>query len=216
MNKEKAQEISSQNVEQTTEQKIIEAAQEEFMLKGYDGARTTVIAAKAGVTHAMFHYYFRTKEKIFEEIISHKLGLLTSLIKDSIDSENLPLEDKLRNIINSHIDFVADNPELPGFLVREIFSNRERLALVQAKIESFSSVLVANLQSELDKGYQEGKYRKTDARMLLIDIISLNVFAFMAAPLINTVLTGVMEREQDFRELRKKENFDTIMRKIKA
>ena len=210
------QEISTQNIEQNTERKIIEAAQEEFMLKGFAGARTTAIAAKAGVTHAMFHYYFRTKEKIFEKIISQKLELLSSLIRDSIMSENYPLEDKLRHIIDRHIDFIADNPELPGFLVREIFSNPERLNLVRSKIESFAPLLVANLQTELDRGYNEGKYRKIDARMLLIDIISLNVFAFMAAPLVNVVLSGFMDDKENFRELRKKENFDTIMRKIKA
>ena len=212
MSKEK----TMQNIEQNTEQKIVEAAQEEFMLKGFAGARTTAIAEKAGVTHAMFHYYFRTKEKIFEKIISQKLELLASLIKDSITSDNYLLEDKLRHIIDRHIDFIAENPELPGFLVREIFSNRERLDLVRTKIESIAPILVANLQSELDRGYKEGKYRQIDARMLLIDIISLNVFAFMAAPLVNVVLSGVMDDKDRFRELRKKENFDTIMRKIKA
>ena len=209
------QETTTQNIEQNTEQKIIDAAQKEFMLKGFAGARTTAIAEKAGVTHAMFHYYFRTKEKIFEKIISQKLELLSSLLKDSIMTGNYPLEDKLRHIIDSHIDFIAENPELPGFLVREIFSNQERLNLVRSKIESFAPILVANLQSELDQGYDEGKYRKIDARMLLIDIISLNVFAFMAAPLVNVVLSGIMDDKNTFRELRKKENFDTIMRKIK-
>ena len=210
------QENSTQNIGQNTEQKIIEAAQEEFMLKGFAGARTTAIAEKAGVTHAMFHYYFRTKEKIFEKIISQKLGLLASLIKDSIVSGNYPLEEKLRHIIDRHIDFIAENPELPGFLVREIFSDPERLPLVRSKIESFAPILLASLQSELDRGYNEGKYRKIDARMLLIDIISLNVFAFMTAPLVNVVLSGFMDDKENFRELRKKENFDTIMRKIKA
>lgn len=209
------QENSTQNIEQNTEQKIIEAAEEEFMLKGFSGARTTVIAEKAGVTHAMFHYYFRTKEKIFEKIISQKMELLASLIKDSIVTGEYPLEDKLRYIIDRHIDFISENPELPGFLVREIFCNEDRLALVRSKIESFAPILVANLQNELDRGYNDGKYRKTDARMLLIDIISLNVFAFMAKPIVNVVLSGFMNDKDTFRELRKKENFDTIMRKIK-
>ena len=68
----------------------------------------------------------------------------------------------------------------------------------------------------MDKGHEEGKYRKTDGRMLLIDIISLNIFPYMAAPLINSILTGFMTDKENFKELRKKENFETIMRKIKA
>ena len=201
---------------QNTEQKIIEAAEQEFLLKGFDGARTTSIAAKAGVTHAMFHYYFRTKEKIFEKIISQKLELLTGLIMDSISLENLSLEEKLQRIIDSHIDFVSENPELPGFLVREIFNNPKRFEILKAKFETLAPLIIQNLQKELDKGTEEGKYRKTDARMLLIDIISLNIFPYMAAPLINSILTGFMTDKENFKELRKKENFETIMRKIKA
>ena len=205
----------NQSESQNTEQKIIEAAEQEFLIKGFDGARTTSIAAKAGVTHAMFHYYFRTKEKIFEKIISQKLELLTGLILDSISLENLSLEEKLKRIIDSHIDFVSENPELPGFLVREIFNNPERFVILKARFENFAPLLIQNLQKELDKGHEESKYRKTDARMLLIDIISLNIFPYMAAPLINSILSGFMDNKEKFKELRKKENFETIMRKIK-
>ena len=201
---------------QNTEQKIIEAAEQEFLIKGFVGARTTSIAAKAGVTHAMFHYYFRTKEKIFEKSISLKLELLTRLIMDSISLENLSLEEKLQRIIDSHIDFVSENPELPGFLVREIFNNPERFEILKVRFETFAPLIIQNLQKELDKGNEEGKYRKIDARMLLIDIISLNIFPYMAAPLINSILTGFMTDNENFKELRKKENFETIMRKIKA
>ena len=206
----------SQSESQNTEQKIIEAAEQEFLIKGFDGARTTSIAAKAGVTHAMFHYYFRTKEKIFEKIISQKLELLTKLIMDSISLENLSLEEKLKRIIESHIDFVSENPELPGFLVREIFNNTEHFEILKARFETFAPMLIINLQKELDKGHKEGKYKKTDARMLLIDIISLNIFPYMAAPLINSILPGFITDKENFKELRKKENFETIMRKIKA
>ena len=199
-----------------TEQKIIKAAEEEFLIKGFDGARTTSIAAKAGVTHAMFHYYFRTKEKIFEKIISRKLELLAKLIIDSISFANLTLEDKLKRIIDSHIDFVSENPQLPGFLVREIFNNPERFEILKERFETFAPLIIQNLQKELDNGYVEGKYKKTDARMMLIDIISLNIFPYMAAPLINTIMTGYMDDKESFKELRKKENLETIMKKIKA
>ena len=206
----------NQTVSQNTEQKIIESAEQEFLIKGFEGARTTSIAAKAGVTHAMFHYYFRTKEKIFEKIISQKLELLSKLIMESITLENHSLEEKLKRIIDSHIDFVSENPELPGFLVREIFNNPKRVEILKARFETFAPMLIQNLQKELDKGFEERKYRKTDARMLLIDIISLNIFPYMAAPLVNSILSGFMENQEKFKELRKKENFETIMKKIKV
>ena len=130
--------------------------------------------------------------------------------------DNLSLEEKLQRIIDSHIDFVAENPQLPGFLVREIFNNHDRFEILKTRFEIFAPLVIKNLQKELDKGFEEGKYKKTDARMLLIDIISLNIFPYMAAPLINSILAGIMGNKEQFKELRKKENFETIMRKIKA
>lgn len=45
-----------------TEQAILKAAEKEFLKKGFSGSKTTEIAKAAGVTHAMLHYYFRTKK----------------------------------------------------------------------------------------------------------------------------------------------------------
>ena len=75
-----------------TETLILQAAEKEFFEKGYSGAKTTAIAEAAGVTHAMLHYYFRTKDKLFEKIVSDKIGNLGATsafwlpIPDSPDS----------------------------------------------------------------------------------------------------------------------------------
>ena len=61
---------------QSTEARILQAAEKEFFEKGYAGARTVSIAEAAGVTHAMLHYYFRTKDKLFEQIVAGKINML--------------------------------------------------------------------------------------------------------------------------------------------
>ena len=55
--------MEDQKKPKDTEAMILQAAEKEFLEKGYAGARTTAIAEAAGVTHAMLHYYFRTKDK---------------------------------------------------------------------------------------------------------------------------------------------------------
>ena len=62
------------------EQTILEAAEREFLNKGFAGARTTSIAEAAGVTHAMLHYYFRTKEQLFERILDEKMRLMSQSV----------------------------------------------------------------------------------------------------------------------------------------
>ena len=61
---------------QTTQQKILVAAQIEFCEKGFDGARMQSIAMRAGVNKALLHYYFRSKEMLFEITLKRVVELL--------------------------------------------------------------------------------------------------------------------------------------------
>lgn len=201
--------------QQDTETKILKAAEAEFLTKGFAGARTTSIAEAAGVTHAMFHYYFRTKEKLFEKIITEKASLMKTLLRDTLQQAGMSLEDKIRNMIGLHLDFVAANPNLPRFLVGEVFAYPERARLLFDNIKDQAAVVISGLQKELDIAAEKGEFRKTDARTLILDIMSLNIFSYMAAPLINAVLDNYMSDSEKFLAQRKEDNFDTIMRKLR-
>lgn len=80
----------------TKEQAILAAAEQEFLAKGFDGARTTSIAAAAGVTHAMLHYYFRTKENIFERILDEKLRLMGESVLAAFGDPALPFLERIQ------------------------------------------------------------------------------------------------------------------------
>ena len=49
-----------------TEEKIFEAATDVFVEKGMDGARMQDIANQAGINKALLHYYYRTKDNLFQ------------------------------------------------------------------------------------------------------------------------------------------------------
>lgn len=198
-----------------TEGLILQAAEREFMSKGFLGARTTSIAEAAGVTHAMFHYYFRTKEKLFERIITEKIAMLKEAVVGSITDINAPLSEVLRNVINRHLDFVAANPDLPRFLVGEIFNNPVRSASFLESLRRIAPSFISVLQDKINSEANDGICRRVDANMLMLDIVSLNVFPYMAAPAVNAALCDCMADADAFLELRKKENFDTIMRKLR-
>lgn len=200
---------------QDTEQAILKAAEKEFLSKGFAGARTTSIAEAAGVTHAMLHYYFRTKGKLFERVLAEKTTLLKAALINSLSGGSVSLEEMIRNIIEGHLDFLAANPELPHFLIEEIYSDPERARIFATHMERFAPVMLGNLQSKLDNAVAEGICRKVDARMLMLDIVSLNVFSYIAAPIVRAVLGDLTADPVAFLIARKKENFDTIMRKLK-
>lgn len=198
-----------------TEALILRAAEQEFLSKGFIGARTTSIAEAAGVTHAMFHYYFRTKEKLFDRIISEKITLLKEAVIGSIGDMSGSLNEILRNVINNHLEFIAANPNLPRFLIGEIFSNPERAATFLDSLHKIATTFLPVLQDKIDSEASKGLCRRVDAGELMLDIVSLNVFAYMATPAVNAALCDCMADAESFLELRKRENYDTIMRKLR-
>lgn len=199
----------------STEARILEAAAQEFIAKGYAGARTTAIAEAAGVTHAMLHYYFRTKDKLFDRIIESKIGTLRDIMLSSLGDESIPLFDKLRTAIENHQDFISANPGLPRFMINEVLTRPERIPVVIDRLRHHTPLVVRSLQKQIDEYAARGLCRRVDAAMLMLDIVSLNIFPFTAMPMVNGLLGGIMEDRTAFVEARKKENVETIMNKLR-
>ncbi len=204
----------SQNTErQNTEERILKAAEQEFLAKGYGGARTTAIASAAGVTHAMLHYYFRTKENLFQRIISEKISKMKGLMFSTLLNTDMPLEEKITFAICNHLDFLAENPDLPSFMISIINSNPEWNEFLSSNVTTVGRKVIEGFQEDLDRNAANGVCRPTDARMLLLDILSLNVFSFVGAPMINFALGEF--NDSDFIEKRKKNNVEIILNKLK-
>ena len=197
------------------EQAILQAAEHEFLTKGFDGARTTSIAQAAGVTHAMLHYYFRTKEHIFNRILDEKMRLMGQSILTSFGQSGLPLQERLSDAIGRHFDFIAANPDLPRFVVNEIVSRPERYDTMRVRIRKIADPLMRDLQQELDESAEQGLTEPIDARMLLLDIISLNVFSFIAYPVLEPILGDLTADRDRFFALRKAENIEIILRRLR-
>lgn len=200
---------------QDTETRILQAAEKEFFEKGYAGARTASIAEAADVTHAMLHYYFRTKNKLFERIVSEKINMLGDILLRAIGDDDQPLEDRIRQGIERHFDFISANRDLPRFIVNEVLSRPEHTEMMKQFSLHIVNNLLNSLQCEIDENAAKGRCRQVDAKMLLIDIVSLNAFPFMAAPIVSGAIGDSYGDYETFLAIRKKENVETILRKLK-
>ena len=198
----------------STEEKILQAAETEFMNKGFDGARTTAIAEAAGVTHAMFHYYFRTKKNLFERIVTEKIKALQQLVAKALVHNDKPLFERIASVISEHLDFLCANPNLPRFLIMEMYTDKERMDIFLSKLHVLADSVVNGLQDEINRKADEGICKRIDARILILDILSLNMFSFIAAPVCNILLDDLAVNLKEFVEIRKRENIETITRKL--
>ena len=200
---------------QNKEQEILIAAEQEFLTKGYDGARTTSIAQAAGVTHAMLHYYFRTKEQLFDRIVESKFATMSQSLIAILGDPTLPIVERIKGGIEAHFDFVAANPELPRFVINEIVSRPERYDVLYKRVGVVVDNVYNGLQADIDRAAERGDIERVDAKMLLISIMSLNIFTFIAYPFMEPLMGELMADRERFLEARKAENVETILKRIK-
>ena len=204
--------VKKETVKTDTESRILQAAEEEFLLKGLEGARTTAIAERAGVTHAMLHYYFRTKNMLFERIIEEKMRNAGNIMQAVFVLGDMPLMERVKRGVEQHFDFIAANPNLPRFVIQEIYSHPERHEIMRSQV---TKDWLCDLQRHIDESAATKATEWIDARMLLLDIVSLNLFAFIGYPFVSLMFDGLVTDKKVFFEKRKAENVELIMRRLK-
>ena len=207
--------VKKETVKTDTESRILQAAEEEFLLKGLEGARTTAIAERAGVTHAMLHYYFRTKNMLFERIIEEKMRNAGNIMQAVFVLGDMPLMERVKRGVEQHFDFIAANANLPRFVIQEIYSHPERHEIMRSQVLTITKDWLCDLQRHIDESAATKATEWIDARMLLLDIVSLNLFAFIGYPFVSLMFDGLVTDKKVFFEKRKAENVELIMRRLK-
>lgn len=110
----------------TTEQLILEAAEAEFLDKGYGKARTTEIARRAGVNHSMLHYYFRTKENLFEVVFQKKAQSMSEVMILTF-KQNLPFLEKIKKPLKTILTFLLQmRKSLLSYSVRSCMMKKNK------------------------------------------------------------------------------------------
>jgi len=195
-----------------TEEKIFEAATDVFVEKGMDGARMQDIASLAGINKALLHYYYRTKEQLFNavfEMIARKIFKRFAPVFD----ENLSLEEKIRFFFREHIAFLQANPRLPAFLLNEVNRNPERIQnfLKNVDLDSLWIKLYNQHKEELNKY----NITKESLPQLMISIAAMSVFPFAARGIIEGILLKTGLSFNEYMEERKEFAAEFVLRAIR-
>ena len=183
------------------------------MTNGYEATKTTQISERAGVTHTMLHYYFQTKENLFNKIFEDKIETLKAPIDALAQNKDIDLRDRIREIIELHFDFLKTHPDLPHFLINEMRSNPQLIKILREKVGDTLRGTFATIQTEIDEYVAKGIMKPISAFDLFLDIVSLNVFTFISLPIFRHIVYDE-EKEQQLIENRKKEIIQTINHRI--
>lgn len=181
---------SKTEIDGSTEERIKEAARIVFTQKGYAATRTRDIAEKAGINLALLNYYFRSKEKLFNQVMLEKIQQLFGILLPILSNETTKLEKKIEMIVANYIDMLLANPDLPLFVLSELRGQKEELQKV-LPIEK----IIQNIS--FIKQLQE---KRPDIHPVhfLMNILGMTVFPFIAMPAFDTV--GIINKN-DFEKL---------------
>lgn len=178
-----------------TEQKIKSAAQKLFIQKGFAATKTRDITKEAGINSALLHYYFRSKEKLFEIIMRENLSKFLQVMSDHFNNISLTIEQKIEILVNAYIDLLIKNPDLPLFILNEM--NSDRINNGQEKNEEVKKIIKYRtiFSKELEQAINVGRFSKVNPYHIISNLMGLTIFPFIAQPML-TGYTGKINRKQ--------------------
>lgn len=197
--------------EENTELEILKAAKEVFQEKGMVGSRMQEIADRASINKSMLHYYYRSKQLLFEAVFKSAFKLLAPQLNKVLNDDS-ELFDKIRNFTNSYISFVMLHPYLPNFVIQELNKNPDFIARLRTEKE-FPNIEKFKIQAE--NAVIRGAIRPIQAEQLFINIISLSVFPFIATSLLQGLMNVDEKEYSNMMESRKTEVADFIINSIR-
>lgn len=168
----------------STEEKILEAAKEAFMKHGLYGARMQDIADNAGINKALLHYYFRSKEQLFDRVFE---GALSTYFQQTIvfGDTSLPVQERIFRYIDNIIDFFSEYPLMSTFIVKEISVNQE---LFGHKVKLLKQHTGPRLIEVLQQGMADGDIPELDPVIFLMNLHSMCAYPFLAAPIFKAIV----------------------------
>ena len=146
---------------------ILEAAEKIFANSGFKGAATGDIAREAGIPKANVHYYFKTKEDLYREVLRHILNEWMSAAS-TFEAHDDPAE-ALRTYVTAKMEFSRNRPFGSRVWAREIMSGAPVL-------ENFLGTTLKSWVKQrtliIREWIREGKINNIDPEALLFMIWS--------------------------------------------
>jgi len=198
-----------------TEEKILDAALTVFSMKGKDGARTQEIADLAGANKALLHYYFRSKDRLYERVFDHVLDKLIRSFGPALEGTP-PFVTLLRAFIDTYVDFVSENLPVMRLMIMEHLSGGTQVAIrLKSMMDSEGAPPRVFIQS-MTEAVERGEIRRVDPLQTLITLISSCIFSFVVFPTIEAIVPLAASDRSAFIEQRKDHIHDLIVRSLRA
>lgn len=170
-----------------TEQHIIETARQAFVENGFAETSMSDIAARAGINRPGLHYYFRTKERLFEAVCGDIIHSFLPTVLDILTQDG-PLRDRLARIVDVYAAVFARDPLLPLFMAREVKRDTPHFVEVVRRLDILDKV--QGIRDYLQAEMEAGRLRRLPVEHIFYAFYGLLTFPFLARPLAEEVFAA--------------------------
>lgn len=195
------------------EQEILLAAEKLFAEKGFKGATTSLIAAEAGVTHAMLHYYFRTKEQIFLKVCDSYMEEVRSELRPIMEPAVYDVK-LIKTVTEICFDFFSSHSGQMSLFLEVAKERPELLEEYVAELGRYMGGAITAHQERTESAVREGKINDISFSDLLLDIVSVCAAPFFFEPVVDNIMKMDAARKKEFLESRKREAVELIANRI--
>jgi len=173
MSKVKGKDCKTRDAE-ATKASILDAAEREFARAGLLGARTENIAEDTGVTRAMIHYYYESKEKLYQAVLDRSFQRRIRNIA-KFDLVNTPVEEALQNYVRGFMEESIDNVDICSILLFESIQNHGKYYKEMALAAIYDPLVKL-----FERGMADGTLRQVDPYQSAINTVGMCIFYVLA------------------------------------
>jgi TetR/AcrR family transcriptional regulator len=158
-------------------ERILQAALEEFAIKGFDGTTTAAIARHAGVTQPLVHYHFTSKVVLWKAAVRSAFEA-SALAFAGVEHElrDLTSLDQMKVLTRRYVRFSASHPELARIVSHESMHGGERLQWLN---EETIGGRFDWFRSRYEQGIDEGWMKPLPLMHVLSSIGASGAYLFM-------------------------------------
>lgn len=171
--------------QKSTRDRIIDAAEAEFAENGFGGARIKNISSVAGITNAMIHYYFNSKEELHRAVLSRMVEDLVQLVKE-VGPQPIPTLEKLELFFIAFFDYAARHRNFSRITSMEMGHDNQEYFI--SLIREFLHPLYRDAREFIITGIEEGVFRKVDPDQVLTAIYAMTVTYFSDSPFLDVLI----------------------------
>lgn len=193
-----------------TRQRIVQAARELFVQGGHHGVNMRELADKAGVNKGLLHYYFKSKEAIFQEVFQQQAARLYSEVLLILEEDGA-FEKKIEAMVERYFMLFTETPSMPAFVMFE--TQRDPGMIAKAPFRDTMMKVVERIGPEL-KGRDLPTDRKNGMQFLL-DMVSLCAFTFAMLPAISRTMKLGKRKQKAFLAKRQQHIVSVLQNSLK-